>query len=115
MEFALLDMTSGSARQLGTYVSTGIPSTAIRMAADPSGNDVVIASTNQTAGTTVLTKISWTLDANENPTFRVTTLTSAPPTGVYGVSLGILPASAVPNGNVLRVGQRQQHYALPNQ
>jgi hypothetical protein len=115
MAFALVDMTSGNARQLGTYLATGIPSTAIRMAADPSGNDVVIASTNQAAGTTVLTKISWTLDVNENPTFSVTTLGSAPPTGVYGVSLGILPSSVVPNGNVLRVGQREQHYALPNQ
>jgi hypothetical protein len=106
MEFALADMSTG--RQLGTYVS-GIPSTAIRMAADPAGNDVVISSTNQAAGTTVLTRISWTLDSNENPTFSVTTLNSAPPVGVYGVSLGILP-----NGKIT-VGQRQQHYVLANQ
>lgn len=115
MEFALVDMTSGNMHQIGTYVSTGIPSTAIRIAADPSGNDVVIASTNQATGTTLLTKISWTLDVNENPTFTLTPLVSAPPVGIYGVSLGILPSSAVPNGTVIRVGQRQQHYALPNQ
>jgi hypothetical protein len=49
------------------------------------------------------------LDASENPTFTVTALGSAPPTGVYGVSLGILP-----NGKI-SVGQRQQHYVLANQ
>jgi len=115
MEFALVDMAVGTMRQLGTYVTTSIPSTAIRMVADPSGNDVVIASTDQTAGKTVLTKVSWTLDSNENPTFTVTTLGSAPPIGVYGVSLGILPSSVVPNGTTIRVGQRQQHFALANQ
>jgi hypothetical protein len=123
MQFALVDMTVGTMRQLGTYVSsttvngvtTSIPSTAIRMVADPSGNDVVIASTDQTAGKTILTKVSWTLDSNENPTFTVTTLNAVPPVGVYGVSLGILPASVVPNGMTLRVGQRQQHFAFTNQ
>ena len=48
-------------------------------------------------------------------TFVVTTLNSAPPVGVYGVSLGVLPSNLVPNGNVIRVGQREQHYALAEQ
>jgi hypothetical protein len=109
MELALVDMTVGTMRQLGTYVASGIPSTAIRMAADPTGNDVIIASTNESAGTTILTKASWTLDANENPTFTVTTLNSAPPAGIYGVSLGVLP-----NGKI-SVGQRQQHVVLAAQ
>jgi hypothetical protein len=115
MELALADMTTGNMRQLGTYVSTGIPSTAIAMAADPSGNDVVISSTDQNTGTTILTEVSWTLDANENPTFTETTLTAAPPVGVYGVSLGILPGTLVPNGTTVRVGQREQHYAFTEQ
>jgi hypothetical protein len=109
MQLALVDMTAGNMRQLGTYVSSGIPTTAIRMAADPSGNDVVISSTNHATGTTILTKVSWTLDSSENPTFTVTTLSSAPSTGIYGVSLGVLP-----NGTI-SVGQRQQHFVLAAQ
>jgi hypothetical protein len=117
MELALLDMTAGSQRQLGTYVfsttvnnvTTTIPSTAIRVVADPAGNDVIVASTNESAGTTILTKIAWTLDSSENPTFTVTTLTSVPPVGIYGVSLGVLP-----NGKI-SVGQRQQHFVLADQ
>jgi hypothetical protein len=117
VELALLDMTAGSMRQLGTYVfsttvnnvTTTIPSTAIRVAADPAGNDVIVASTNESAGTTILTKIAWTLDSSENPTFTVTTLNSVPPVGIYGVSLGVLP-----NGKI-SVGQRQQHFVLAAQ
>jgi len=109
MEVALVDMTTGNMHQIGTYVSDAIPASAIRFAADPSGNDVVIASTNEAAGTTILTRVSWTLDASENPTFTVTTDASAPPIGVYGVSLGVLP-----NGKI-SVGQRQQHSVLANQ
>ncbi|MGA2896202.1 MAG: hypothetical protein ABSE27_01205 [Acidobacteriaceae bacterium] len=110
MEVALVDMTTGNMHQIGTYVSDAkIPAGAIRFAADPSGNDVVIASTNEAAGTTILTRVSWTLDASENPTFTVTTDASAPPIGVYGVSLGILP-----NGKI-SAGQQQQHSVLANQ
>jgi hypothetical protein len=110
MEVALVDMTAGSMHQIGTYVSDAkIPASAIRFAADPAGGDVVIASTNEAAGTTILTRVSWTLDASENPTFTVTTDTSTPPIGVYAVSLGILP-----NGKI-SVGQRQQHSVLANQ
>jgi hypothetical protein len=109
MELALVDMTVGTMRQLGTYVASGIPSTAIRMVADPAGNDVIVASTNESTGTTSLTKVSWTLDSSENPTFTATALSSAPPAGIYGVSLGVLP-----NGKI-SVGQRQQHVVLAAQ
>jgi hypothetical protein len=110
MQVALVDMTTGKMHQIGTYVSDAqIPASAIRFAADPAGNAVVIASTDDRMGTTSLVRISWTLDANENPTFTTTVLGSAPPTGVYGVSLGVLP-----NGKI-SVGQRQQHYVLADQ
>jgi hypothetical protein len=124
VEFALLDMTAGNMRQLGTYVfsttvnniTTTIPSTAIRVAADPAGSDVIVASSNESTGTTILTKVSWTLNANGDPldsqgksTFVVATLNSTPPAGVYGVSLGVLP-----NGKI-SVGQRQQHFVLAAQ
>jgi hypothetical protein len=33
----------------------------------------------------------------------------------YGVTLVIVPANLAPNGNVIRLVQRQQHYALANQ
>jgi len=110
VEMALVDMTAGTMHQIGTYVSDSkIPSTVIRIAADPAGGNVIIASTNEGTGTTNLVKVSWTMDSSENPTFTTTALSSAPPTGVYGVSLGVLP-----NGKI-SVGQRQQHYVLANQ
>lgn len=110
IEMALVDGTSGSMRQLGTYVSDAkISPSTIRVAADPAGNAVVIASTNESTGTTSLVKVSWTLDASSNPTFTTVALASAPPVGIYGVSLGVLPSGQI------SVGQHQQHYVLAAQ
>jgi hypothetical protein len=110
MEIALVNATSGSMRQLGTYVSSAlIPASVIRVVADPAGNAVILAATNESAGTTNLVRVSWTLDGSGNPTFTTTALASAPAVGVYGVSLGVLP-----NGKI-SIGQRQTHSLLPNQ
>jgi hypothetical protein len=105
MQLALVDMTNGTPTVVGYDNDPAIPTGAIEMTADPSGNAVVIAGVNESTGTSPLLRVSWTLTGN-TPAFTSAALPATGPAGTYCVGLGILPneqASCAQRGKVTHV------------